>query len=66
MYFILLGGEEPERVATGVVSWDYFETLGRQAARSGGRSAPTTTAHDAPATLVLSHEYWQRAFGGRS
>ena len=28
MYFILLGGEEPERVATGVVSWDYFETLG--------------------------------------
>ena len=28
MYFILLGGDEPERVATGVVSWDYFETLG--------------------------------------
>src|SRR5262245_1483897 len=28
MYFILLGGEEPARVATGVVSWDYFQTLG--------------------------------------
>ena len=28
MYFILLGGDEPERVATGVVSWDYFQTLG--------------------------------------
>ena len=28
MYFILLGGEEPERVAAGVVSWDYFQTLG--------------------------------------
>jgi hypothetical protein len=25
MYFILLGGEEPARVATGVVSWDYFD-----------------------------------------
>ncbi len=32
MYFILLGGEEPERVATGVVSWDYFQTLGDHAA----------------------------------
>ena len=28
MYFILLGGAEPARVATGVVSWNYFETLG--------------------------------------
>ena len=28
MYFILLGGDEPERVAAGVVSWDYFQTLG--------------------------------------
>jgi hypothetical protein len=28
MYFILLGGDEPERVAAGVVSCDYFQTLG--------------------------------------
>ena len=28
MYFILLGGVEPERVAAGVVSWDFFQTLG--------------------------------------
>jgi predicted permease len=64
MYFILLGGEEPERVAAGVVSWDYFETLGvpplvGRTFRSGD------DAHGADATLVLSHEYWQRAFGGR-
>ena len=63
MYFILLGGEEPERVAAGVVSWDYFQTLGvtpliGRTFRSGD------DAHGAEATLVLSHEYWQRAFGG--
>ncbi len=43
MYFILLGGEEPARVATGVVSWDYFETLGIAPARSAGRSPRPTT-----------------------
>ncbi|HSC29021.1 MAG TPA: ABC transporter permease, partial [Vicinamibacterales bacterium] len=63
MYFILLGGEEPERVAAGVVSWEYFQTLGvspliGRTFRSGD------DAHGAEATLVLSHEYWQRAFGG--
>jgi predicted permease len=63
MYFILLGGEEPARVATGVVSWDYFHTLG--VSPVVGR---TFTAADdgagAPATLILSYDYWQRAFGG--
>ena len=42
MYFILLGGNEPERVATGVVSWDYFDTLGRHP-RSAGRFVLATT-----------------------
>jgi predicted permease len=63
MYFILLGGEEPARVAAGVVSWDYFDTLGILPA--AGR---TFTAADdqpgAPAALILSYEYWQRGFGG--
>jgi putative ABC transport system permease protein len=62
MYFILLGGQEPERVATGVVSWDYFQTLG--VAPLLGR---TFTADDdqpgAPATLVVSHQYWRRVLG---
>jgi putative ABC transport system permease protein len=63
MYFILLGGEEPARVATGVVSWDYFETLG--IAPVAGRTF--TAADDGPGatpTLILSYEYWQRAFDG--
>ena len=63
MYFILLGGEEPERVATGVVSWDYFETLGVTPAL-GRTFRAADDAHDAPGALILSHEYWQRAFKG--
>jgi predicted permease len=63
MYFILLGGAEPERVATGVVSWDYFDVIGVPPIL--GRSfRASDDDHDAPATLILSHEYWQRAFGG--
>ena len=63
MYFILLGGDEPERVAAGVVSWDYFQTLG-VTPLLGRAFRSEDDGHDAPATLVLSHEYWQRAFGG--
>jgi len=63
MWFILLGGEEPARVATGVVSWDYFDALGVVPAL--GRTF--RAADDRPgatATLILSHHYWQQAFGG--
>jgi predicted permease len=66
MYFILLGGEEPERVATGVVSWDYFQTLGITplVGRVFRADDDSHGKHDTQATLVLSHEYWQRAFRG--
>ena len=63
MYFILLGGAEPERVAAGVVSWDYFQTLG-VTPLFGRTFRAEDDGHEAPATLVLSHEYWQRAFAG--
>ncbi len=63
MYFILLGGDEPERVAAGVVSWDYFQTLG-VTPLLGRTFRAEDDGHDAPATILLSHEYWQRAFGG--
>ena len=56
MYFILLGGAEPERVAAGVVSWDYFQTLG-VTPLLGRTFRAEDDGHDAPATLVLSHEY---------
>ena len=69
MYFILLGGEEPERVAAGVVSWDYFQTLGitplvGRVFRAEDDGNDKHDKHDTQATLVLSHEYWQRAFRG--
>ena len=66
MYFILLGGEEPERVAAGVVSWDYFQTLGITplVGRVFRADDDGHGKHDTQATLVLSHEYWQRAFRG--
>jgi predicted permease len=60
MYFILLGGSEPARVATGVVSWDYFEALGIRPLL-GRTFRAEDDRHGAPATLVVSHEYWQRA-----
>jgi putative ABC transport system permease protein len=62
MYFILLGGDEPERVAAGVVSWDYFQTLG-VTPLLGRTFRADDDRHDAPGAIVLSHEYWQRAFG---
>src|SRR5262245_28473500 len=63
MYFILLGGQEPARVATGVVSWNYFDTLGIKPI-AGRTFAATDDAPGAPGVLILSHEYWQRAFNG--
>ena len=63
MQFVLLGRGEPERVQTGVVSWNYFDLFG--VAPLAGR---TFRADDetigADAVLMLSHTYWQSRFGG--
>jgi putative ABC transport system permease protein len=55
MQFILLGRSEPERVETGVVSWNFFDLFGVK---------PNDEKLGAPAVLLLSYEYWQRSFGG--
>jgi putative ABC transport system permease protein len=61
MWFILLGGSEPTRVATGVVSSNFFDVLGVTLLH--GRSfEPADERHDAPAVLILSHRYWQQRF----
>ena len=63
MYFVLLGRGEPERVATGVVSWDYFDLFGvRPVAGRTFRSGDDQ--HGADAVLVLSNAYWKSRFGG--
>jgi predicted permease len=63
MTFTLLGGEEPQRVQTGVVTWNFFEVLGVRPLL--GRTFVESDDRDgAEGTLILSYEYWQRAFGG--
>jgi len=63
MWFILLGRPEPERVATGVVSWNYFDVFGVQPV-FGRTFQAADEKPGAPAVLMLSNKYWQRSFGG--
>jgi predicted permease len=63
MWFVLLGRAEPERVQTGVVSANFFDLLGVQPIL-GRTFLPGEDRHGAEAVLVLSHNYWMRAFGG--
>lgn len=63
MNFILLGRSEPERVDTGVVSWNYFDVFGMKPL-VGRAFRPEDEQPGAPAVLLLSYEYWERSFGG--
>ena len=63
MWFILLGRSEPERISTGVVSANFFPLLGVRPLY-GRTFVPRDDEQGAPAVLLLSHKYWQRAFGG--
>ena len=63
MWFVLLGRGEPERVQTGVVSWDYFDLFGvKPVAGRTFRAADDNVGADA--VLVLSNAYWRSRFGG--
>ncbi len=63
MTFTLLGREEPERVSTGVVSARFFDLLGVTPVE-GRTFVESDEGAGAEAVLMLSHEYWQRSFGG--
>jgi putative ABC transport system permease protein len=63
MNFILLGRSEPERVETGVVSWNFFDVFGVKPLVGRGFH-PADEESGAPAVLMLSYEYWIRDFGG--
>jgi putative ABC transport system permease protein len=65
MDFILYGHGDPDRVKTGVVSWNYFETFGVKPIL-GRTFLPQDDVVGAPPVLVLSYEYWRRKFGGDS
>ncbi|MCP9495914.1 MAG: ABC transporter permease [Pyrinomonadaceae bacterium MAG19_C2-C3] len=60
---ILRGGDEPERVRGANVSASLFPMLGVNAAL--GRVFTAEEDRDgAPSVIVISHELWQRRFGG--
>jgi putative ABC transport system permease protein len=63
MNFILLGRSEPERVETGVVSWNYFDVFGVKPLFGRGFRAEDEQP-GAPPVLLLSYEYWIKSFGG--
>jgi len=59
----LLGADGPDRIPGAVVSWDLFELLRVAPALGAG----FTAGQDAPGAnnvVVISHDAWQRRFGG--
>ena len=62
MSFILYGHGDPDRVRTGVVSWNYFDLFGIKPVL-GRTFLPKDDEPGAPAVLLLSYEYWKNSFG---
>jgi len=63
MIFSLLGGREPERVDTGVVSANFFRVLG-VTPLYGRTFMDEDDRPNARPVLILSYNFWQKAFGG--
>jgi putative ABC transport system permease protein len=62
MTFSLLGGREPLRVDTGVVSANFFRILG-VSPLYGRTFMDEDDRHDARPVLVLSYNFWKKNFG---
>ena len=63
MTFSLLGGREPVRVDTGVVSANFFRVFG-VAPLYGRTFMDEDDGPNARPVLVLSYNFWQKGFGG--
>lgn len=63
MSFTLLGGAEPHRVRSGVVSNGFFQFLGVQPVLGRAFSPDDEQAGAAP-VLILSYEFWKKQEGG--
>jgi putative ABC transport system permease protein len=63
MNFDLLRRGEPDRVATGVVSPNFFDALGIKPILGRG-FVETDDDEGADAVLILGHAYWRSKFGG--
>lgn len=63
MYFILLDHEQPQRVAAGVVSANFFTVAG-VSPLLGRVFTPAEERFGGANAIILSYRYWQRAFRG--
>jgi predicted permease len=63
MSFTLLGGQEPQRVQTGVVSANFFDVLGVRPLL-GRTFVDADEQHGSDAVIVLSYQYWKQSHGG--
>ena len=63
MGFILLDGQEPKQVRTGVVSAHFFDMLGLKP-HLGRFFYESDDKPGADAVLVLSYDYWMNHYGG--
>ena len=63
MAFTLLGGSEPQRVQTGVVSSGFFDAFGVRP-WLGRTFQPADDQLGAVPVLLLSYEYWQKTYRG--
>lgn len=63
MSFTLLGGAEPERIQTAVVSANFFDLLGVKPIY-GRTFLPEDEQTGAEAVLILTYHYWMKSHGG--
>jgi putative ABC transport system permease protein len=59
----LTGDGDPEQIAAADVSGEFFQVLGTPAL-IGRTLLPEDDANEKRTTLLLSHDFWQRRFGG--
>ena len=61
--FILTGEGEPEQLSGAQISTNFFSVLGAKI-NAGRDFEPNEEIPGAPRVAILSHGFWQRAFGG--
>src|SRR4051812_27889258 len=61
--FTLLGDHEAERLSAGLVTGNYFSVMGLSPV-VGRAFGPQDDGRGAAPVMILTHEYWQKKFGG--
>ncbi len=61
--FTLIGDHEAERLSAGLVTGNYFSVMGLSPV-AGRAFGPQDDGRGAAPVMILTHEYWQKKFGG--